>query len=77
MRYPQVIYLGGAPMLGKTTAARILACRLGYSSISEEGYLSLEANLCDWAESRTKVGVFRVQAEATVRPRRKARPRRP
>ena len=36
MRYPKVIYLGGAPMLGKTTAARILACRLGYSSISTD-----------------------------------------
>ena len=36
MRYLRVIYLGGAPMLGKTTAARILACRLGYSSISTD-----------------------------------------
>jgi 2-phosphoglycerate kinase len=36
VKYPQVIYLGGAPMLGKTTAARILACRLGYSSISTD-----------------------------------------
>jgi len=36
MNYPRVIYLGGAPMLGKTTAARILACRLGYSSISTD-----------------------------------------
>jgi ADP-ribose pyrophosphatase YjhB (NUDIX family) len=36
VRYPKVIYLGGAPMLGKTTAARILACRLGYSSISTD-----------------------------------------
>ena len=36
MRYPQVIYIGGAPMLGKTTAARILACRLGYSYISTD-----------------------------------------
>jgi hypothetical protein len=36
MRYPKVIYLGGAPMLGKTTSARILACRLGYSSISTD-----------------------------------------
>jgi hypothetical protein len=31
-----VIYLGGAPMLGKSTAARILACRLGYSGISTD-----------------------------------------
>jgi 2-phosphoglycerate kinase len=36
MRYPKVIYLGGVPMLGKTTVARILACRLGYSSISAD-----------------------------------------
>ena len=36
MNYPKVIYLGGAPMLGKTTAARILACRLGYSYISAD-----------------------------------------
>ena len=36
MRYPKVIYVGGAPMLGKTTVARILACRLGYSSISTD-----------------------------------------
>jgi 2-phosphoglycerate kinase len=36
MRYPRVIYLGGAPMLGKTTAARILACRLGYSMLSTD-----------------------------------------
>jgi 2-phosphoglycerate kinase len=36
MRYPKVIYLGGAPMLGKTTVARILACRLRYSSISTD-----------------------------------------
>jgi 8-oxo-dGTP pyrophosphatase MutT (NUDIX family) len=36
VRYPKVIYLGGTPMLGKTTAARILASRLGYSSISTD-----------------------------------------
>ena len=36
MRYPRVIYLGGAPMLGKTTAARILACRLDYCTISTD-----------------------------------------
>ena len=36
MRYPKVIYLGGAPMLGKTTTARMLACRLGYCSISTD-----------------------------------------
>ena len=36
MRYPKVIFLGGAPMLGKTTVARILACRLHYSSVSAD-----------------------------------------
>ena len=36
MRYPKVVYLGGVPMVGKTTVARILACRLGYSSISTD-----------------------------------------
>ena len=36
MRYPKVIYLGGAPMIGKTTVARLLACRLRYSSISTD-----------------------------------------
>ena len=32
-------------------------------------YAALEAAFADWAESRHEVGVFRVQAEATVRPR--------
>ena len=36
LRYPRVIYLGGAPMLGKTTVARLLACRLGYCMISTD-----------------------------------------
>ena len=36
MRYPKVVYLGGVPMVGKTTVARILACRLCYSSISTD-----------------------------------------
>jgi 2-phosphoglycerate kinase len=33
MSYPKVIYLGGAPMLGKTTTARMLASRLVYCCI--------------------------------------------
>jgi heme-degrading monooxygenase HmoA len=36
-------------------------------------YSSLDAAFADWAESRTEVGVFRVLAEATVRPRGRAR----
>ena len=36
MRYTKVIFLGGAPILGKTTVARILACRLRYSSVSTD-----------------------------------------
>ena len=34
-----------------------------------EDYAALEAALRDWSASRSEVGVFRVQAEATVRPR--------
>jgi heme-degrading monooxygenase HmoA len=37
-------------------------------------YASLEAAFAQWTESRREVGVFRVVAEATVRPR--GRPRR-
>ena len=36
-------------------------------------YSNLRAALDDWTESQTEVGVFRVQAEATVRPLRRAR----
>ena len=35
-------------------------------------YSSLEAAFADWTESRTQVGVFKVLAEATVRPRGRA-----
>ena len=41
----------------------------------KEDYAGLEAAFSDWTESRTEVGVFRVQAEATVRPRGRARRR--
>ena len=40
-----------------------------------DDYAALEAAFCDWTESRTKMGVFRVQAEATVRPRGRVRRR--
>jgi hypothetical protein len=35
-------------------------------------YAKLEAAFVEWTESKIEVGVFRVQAEATVRPRSKA-----
>ncbi len=35
-------------------------------------YSDLDAAFADWTESRTEVGVFRVLAEATVRPRGRA-----
>ncbi len=35
-------------------------------------YSDLDAAFTDWSESRTEVGVFRVLAEATVRPRDRA-----
>ena len=35
-------------------------------------YASLEAALGEWTESRAELGVFRVLAEATVRPRGRA-----
>lgn len=38
-----------------------------------EEYSNLHANLGDLTESKTEVGVFRVLAEGTVRPRGKAR----
>jgi heme-degrading monooxygenase HmoA len=38
-------------------------------------YAELETTLNEWTESKAKTGVFRVQAEATVRPRGRARRR--
>jgi heme-degrading monooxygenase HmoA len=35
-------------------------------------YADLEATFADWTESKTEVGIFRVLAEATVRPRGRA-----
>ena len=34
-------------------------------------YSKLKADLQNWTESRTEVGIFRIRAEATVRPRGK------
>jgi heme-degrading monooxygenase HmoA len=39
----------------------------------ESEYAKVEEAFAGWAKSRTKVGVFRVLAEATVQPRIKAR----
>jgi heme-degrading monooxygenase HmoA len=36
-------------------------------------YANLDASFTDWTESESEVGVFRALAEATVRPRGKAR----
>jgi heme-degrading monooxygenase HmoA len=36
-------------------------------------YSNLDATFDDWTESRTEMGIFRVQAEATVHPRGRAR----
>jgi len=36
MRRPKIIYIGGTPMTGKTTIARILSCRLQYECISTD-----------------------------------------
>ena len=38
----------------------------------ETDYSAVDAGFRDWTESRTQLGVFRVQAEATVRPLGKA-----
>jgi len=38
----------------------------------EAEYSSLDAAFGDWTESRAEVGIFRVLAEATVRPRGRA-----
>ncbi len=35
-------------------------------------YSNLDAAFADWTESKTEVGIFRVLAEATVRPRGRA-----
>ena len=37
----------------------------------ETEYAKLDASFADWTESKKEVGIFRVMAEATVRPRGK------
>jgi hypothetical protein len=41
----------------------------------KDDYTNLEAAFGDWTESRSELGSFRVQAEATVRPRGRVRRR--
>ena len=36
MKYPKVIFLGGAPMVGMTTVACIIACRLHHDCVSTD-----------------------------------------
>jgi 2-phosphoglycerate kinase len=36
MKYPRAIFIGGAPMIGKTTVAREIACTLQYDCISTD-----------------------------------------
>jgi 2-phosphoglycerate kinase len=36
MKYPRVLYIGGAPMVGKTTISRIIGARLQYGLISTD-----------------------------------------
>jgi heme-degrading monooxygenase HmoA len=43
----------------------------------EAEYANLETDFADWTESKTEVGIFRVQAEATVRPRGRVRRSKP
>ncbi len=38
----------------------------------KEAYSDLNADFAEWTESKTEVGIFRVRAEATVRPRGRA-----
>lgn len=38
MKYPRVLYIGGAPMVGKTTIARFVSSRLQYGLISQVYY---------------------------------------
>ncbi|MDP6633338.1 MAG: hypothetical protein QGG42_00385 [Phycisphaerae bacterium] len=41
MKFSRVIYIGGAPLVGKTTVARIIAERLGYNCISTDACTEL------------------------------------
>lgn len=43
----------------------------------QDEYAALDAALAEWCASRNELGVFRVLAEATVRPQGKISPQRP
>ncbi len=47
MRYPKVIYLGGAPMVGKTAVARVIASRLQYGCIATDDIGAAIASVTD------------------------------
>jgi|GEM_PF-482397 len=47
MKYPKVIFIGGAPMVGKTTVARIIACRLRRDCISTDDIGNAIASVTD------------------------------
>jgi 2-phosphoglycerate kinase len=47
MSYPKVIYLGGAPMVGKTAVARVIASRLQYGCISTDDIGAAIASVTD------------------------------
>jgi 2-phosphoglycerate kinase len=47
MNYPKVIYLGGAPMVGKTAVARVIASRLKYGCISTDDIGAVIASVTD------------------------------
>lgn len=41
----------------------------------QDAYAALQASFADWTESQTELGVFRMMAEAAVRPRGRAQSR--
>jgi 2-phosphoglycerate kinase len=49
MEYSRVIFIGGTPMIGKTTIAREIACRLQYDCISTDDIGAAIASVTDSA----------------------------
>ena len=47
MEFSRVIFIGGAPMIGKTTVAREIACRLQYDCISTDDIGAAIASVTD------------------------------
>lgn len=52
MNYPKVIYLGGSPMVGKTTIGRIIASRLRYACFSTDDLGAAIASVTEPAAHR-------------------------